>query len=163
MLKRSIALIVCFSLVGVTAAPAFVLPCCCKNLNKPPVAEKVGACCKSKPSLDTGVHSKKTHSCCATASRSEAPAALSDLGPDQSCISGNTIKKDCPICRCLEQMQIVALSGNVAPEINIRNSVGAPVVSAGLSLSDIACVSAAIADSDCRGAPIGLRTCSLRC
>ena len=67
------------------------------------------------------------------------------------------------MCRCLEQMQIVALSGTVAPEINIRNSVGIPVVSVVFSSSEIAYVSAPVADSDCRGAPIGLRTCSLRC
>lgn|GEM_PF-910295 len=155
-MKRSIALIVCFCLVGVTAAPGFALPCCCKKLSKPAVAEKAGACCKSKPSLDTASHSKKMPSCC-------APASLSDLRSGQSCCSGNTIKKDCPVCRCLEQMQIVALSGTVAPEINVRNSVGIPVVSAVLSLSEMACVSATIADSDCRGAPIGLLTCSLRC
>jgi hypothetical protein len=162
-LKRSIALIVCFCLVGVTAVPGFALPCCCKKLSKPAVAEKASACCKSKPSHHTASHSYKTQSCCASGSQHEAPAPLSDLGSDQSCRSGNTIKKECPICRCLEQMQIVALSGTVAPEINIRNSVGIPVVSAVLSLSEIACVSATIADSDCRGASIGLRTCSLRC
>lgn len=162
-MKRSIALIACFCLVGVTAAPGFTLPCCCKKLSKPVVAEKAGHCCKSKPSFETASHSKKAPPCCAAASRRQAPTALSKLGSDQTSSSGNTIKKECPICRCLEQMQIVALSGTVAPEINIRNSVGIPVVSAILPLSEIACVSATIADSDCRGAPIGLRTCSLRC
>jgi hypothetical protein len=163
MLKRSIALIVCFSLVGVTAAPGFALPCCCKNLSKPAVAEKASACCKSEHSLDTASHSEKARSCCATASRHEAPPALSDLGSGHSCCSGNTIRKDCPMCRCLEQMQIVALSGTVAPETSIRNSVGVPLVSAALSLSEIARVPATVADLECRGAPIGLRTCSLRC
>jgi hypothetical protein len=155
-LKRLIALIVCFCLVGVTAAPGFALPCCCKKLSKPAVAEKANTCCKSKPSLDTPSHSNKMRSCC-------APASLSDLGSDQSCSSGNTIKKDCPICRCLEQMQIVALSGTVVPEINIRNSLGVPVVSVVFSCAGIAHMSAPVADSECRGAPIGLRTCSLRC
>ena len=162
-MKRSLCLIVCISLIGVTAVPGFALPCCCKKPSKPAVAEKASPCCESKPSLDTASHSKKPRSCCAGGSHHEAPASLSDLGSDQSSCSSKTIKKECPICRCLEQMQVVALSGTIAPETNFRNSVGIPLVSAGLSLLETVFVSAAIADSDCRGAPIGLRTCSLRC
>jgi hypothetical protein len=162
-LKRSIALIVCFSLVGITAAPGFALPCCCKGLHKAAAVEKARTCCKSEGSLDSASHSKKMQSCCATGSPQQRPAPLSDLSSDQSCCSGNAIKKECRVCRCLEQMQVVALSETVTPEINVRDSVGIPVVSAVPSLSEIAFVSVNVADSDCRGTPIGLRTCSLRC
>jgi len=153
----------CFSLVGVTAAPGFALPCCCKGLHKAAVVEKAHPGFKSEGYLKPASDSKKMRSCCATGLPQQRPAPLSDLSSDQSCCPSNTIKKECRVCRCLEQMQVVALSETVTPEINIRHSVGIPVVSAVPSLSEIACVSAPVADSDCRGAPIGLRTCSLRC
>jgi hypothetical protein len=162
-LKRSIALILCCCLVGVTAMPAFALPCCCKGLAKHAVVEKPRPCCESKSPQDPGSNSKKMRPCCATGSGHVGPVSSSDSASDRSCCSGNTIKKECRVCRCLEQMQIVALSGTVTPESDIRNSIGVPVISTVFSSPDVAYVSTAVASSDCRGAPIGLRTCTLRC
>ncbi len=162
-MKRSIALIACCCLVGVTAMPAFALPCCCKGLSKPAVVEKARPCCKSESPLDSSSNSEKMRPCCATGSRHVGPASSSDSASHQSYPSGNTVKKECPVCRCLEQMQIVALSGTVTPESNIRNSIGIPIISAVFSSPEIAYVSTAATYSDCRGAPIGLRTCNLRC
>ncbi len=162
-MNRSIAIILCFSLVGVTAMPGFALPCCCRVMHKPALAEKSHPGCMSEGSFNSASNSKQMRSCCARGSMHEAPAPLSDLASNHSCCSANTIKKECPICRCLEQMQVVALAGTDTPEISVRNSVSIPVISMVFSSAEVACVTAPVADSDCRGAPIGLITCTLRC
>jgi hypothetical protein len=110
MLSRSIAIIVCLSLIGVTVLPASMIPCCCASKGDLCKTASAGprSCCAKGPS-DLAVSQGTAKSCCANIS-ADLPA----------CCSKQTVKKECPVCRCIEQMQIVALSGYSIDQSTIR-------------------------------------------
>ncbi len=160
-MKRIISLALCFSLLGVTAAPGYILPCCCKGMSKSAVAEKSRHCCKSQPSLDS-ISDSKPLPCCANRLAGQSQTYPPDSS-DQSCCSAKKLKKECPICRCLEQMQIVALSENVSLDVGVKHLVFVSSESVDLSATGLTWLSSALANSYSGAAPIGLKTCSLRC
>jgi hypothetical protein len=153
MLSRSIAVMACLSLIGMTILPASVIPCCCKNkdnLAQGTFAHPLSCCEKSSTIRTTSEGTVKP--CCAKNSV--------DL---QSCCSNRVIKKECPACRCLEQMQIIALSGYSVDGSTVRVPL--------LSIHDMAStpdVTLLIAANPIReegppGNPAFVRTCTLRC
>lgn len=137
-----------------TAVPASWLPCCCKfrPFEEPsippehtcyPVAAKTG--------------------CCGDMAVQTCPLCSRTAAEDGDCSAGNMLKKDCPGCRCAEQMQIVALSGYTTQETSL--SMGVAI--AGEAPEQIP-VTAASEFLLCPGdrppgvAPF-LQTCNLRC
>ena len=153
MLSRSIAVMACLSLIGMTILPASVIPCCCKN--KDNLAQGTFAhplsCCEKSSAVRTAT-AGIVKPCCAKNSV--------DL---QSCCSNRVVLPECLGCRCLEQMQIIALSGYSVDESTVRIPL--------LSIPDMASTSdltSRIAANPTRdegppGNPAFLRTCTLRC
>ena len=87
--KRFISSLVCICLIGITMVPSAYLPCCCNSrhaLGESPM--HVGCCAEHAPVMP----------CCAK------PHIV------KCCSPTSTIKAPCPVCRCIEQMQIVAIS-----------------------------------------------------
>lgn len=149
MLSRLIIIISCISLVGVTAVPASLIPCCCKTKAPHKCCTGKSASGASTGNMMCGMPAK-AKSCCAKDHSS-------------TCCPQNTIKKDCPNCRCLEQMQIVTLSGQSDNEHTIRISALAVVQSAAVPLVGIEVPTDSGAVTVSRGVPLSLRTCTLRC
>ncbi len=92
----------------------------------------------------------KTKSCCAK-------------DPSDKCCPEKVIKKECPNCRCLEQLQIVTLSGHSDNEHSIRISALAAVESATSPSLGIEVPADLVPITDLRGIPLSLQTCTLRC
>jgi len=101
MLKRSLAIFVCISMVGLTAVPASWLPCCCKSKAKAGHIQKsVVSSSTNKARFSSPGTLAAVHTCCST-----------KANPAASCEARQVLKKSCPGCRCLEQMQIVTVAG----------------------------------------------------
>jgi hypothetical protein len=151
MLSRLVIIITCVSLVWATIVPASSIPCCCKSIQanyreqcgiSGPSAEAVPACCSKTVA--------KAPSCCAT-----KPVQV-------SCATG-TLREECPQCRCVQQLQIVALSGYTAIETNVRLSA-VTFAAAGHSSDIQPSYMAGIGpEVDCRDIVVSLQTCTLRC
>jgi len=151
MFKRSLAILVCVSLLGVTAAPASWLPCCCKSKAKAGHVEKSGpSCCAKKAQSASPGALTAVHNCCSAKANQTASCAKMAL------------KKACPGCRCIEQMQIVALSG--------QSSQDSSAVVATMPTDAVALIPIEPGVSEFQltsSAPPGmstlLKTCTLRC
>ncbi len=163
-LHRSIALILCFCLIGVTAVPAAYLPCCCKASCKSAMNEQVRPCCKNHQVHDQASAPKpKARPCCAMGTQvalTTGTCQFSESG--EACPS--KVVKQCPFCRCLEQMQIVALSSGSTlfetvtrvPDVAWASAVEVqPMVTARLSEFGPTYQS--------HSSSISLLTCTLRC
>jgi hypothetical protein len=151
MLTRLVIIVTCISLIGVTIVPASSIPCCCKSAHtnfrgqsgiSHPATKAVSTCCSRGPA--------KVRSCCATK-------------VDQATCANGTVRGECPKCRCLEQLQIIALSGYSAlgtiirvPALNV--AITTPL--AGITSPGMAALAP---EADCRDIVVGLQTCSLRC
>jgi hypothetical protein len=149
MLSRLIIIISCISLVGVTVVPGSLIPCCCKAKGQHNCSME-----KSAPRCSTGnmmcAMPVKAKSCCAKT-------------PSKTCCPQKTIKPECPNCRCLEQLQILTLSGQNDNEHSIRISVFAAVQSAVAPLVGMEVPTDSGAVTISRGMPLSLQTCTLRC
>jgi hypothetical protein len=150
MPSRLVVIILCVSLVGVTVVPASSIPCCCKSMHATRAdrngisgdrAEMGPACCTAG--------AVKARSCCA--------------GKLVSSCSKRIVRAECPRCRCLEQMQIVALSGYTAFENTVRVPPVTFVALVELSSLGPSNIVGLVPETDCRDVLINLRTCTLRC
>jgi hypothetical protein len=106
MLKRLITIFSCICMVGVTVLPASAVPCCCRQAGKP-------NCCEE--------HQAKALPGCCHEAREQTLA-------DECCRSSvdqTNIDQKCPRCRCLEEMQIVTLSGYQAYTVPERPNFSA--------------------------------------
>lgn len=100
--SRFIAAIVGICLLGFTSIPGAYFPCCCKTSCKVMVERQAPSCCKQQ---------QPVRSCCA---------------------SERSVKAKCPHCRCLEQLQTVAI-----PTVNLhQNTVRLPVIPVASPLLD---------------------------
>lgn len=163
-MSRSIALILCFSLVGATVAPGAYLPCCCKKACEPAIKEQPRQCCKTEPSLDPASRLQGGRLCCGTHSPQHTQSVSSYPSSEyKACCSSKMMKKECPACRCLEQMQIVALSGTPTGQATVRTSAVIPLTAVEFPTTAADPATELISELDCRGAPVNLRTCNLRC
>ncbi len=147
MLSRLLVIITCVSLVGVTVVPASAIPCCCnKSMHSRGMsrakAEMSAVCCPES--------ADKAHSCC--------HGKL-----ETACRSKKIVRQNCPRCRCLEQLQIIALSGYAPTENNIRVSTVTLATVAPMPFTDFDKSAVVMPSSDCRDPIISLRTCTLRC
>ncbi len=149
MLSRFIIIISCISLVGVTVVPASLIPCCCKAKGSHNCVIE-----RSAPRCPTGnmmcAMPVKAKSCCSKTS-------------SKTCCPQKTIKPECPNCRCLEQLQIVTLSGSNDNEHTIRISAFAAIQSATVALVQIGVPTDSAVVTVSRGVPLSLQTCTLRC
>lgn len=109
-MKRAVVILSCLALVGVTLMPACYVPCCCKTPYASAEA-KTPACCQAvrNDALPSSAASaagspdrpvRAMHACCS--GQVSEPAGCCDT------MAGAKI---CSNCRCLEQLQIVALPG----------------------------------------------------
>ncbi len=151
MLSRLLTIITCISLIGVTIVPASSIPCCCKFMH----ANYAGQSDISGSMVETGPAccsrgAVKAHSCCST---NTAQA---------SCSKGH-IKQVCPRCRCLEQLQIVALSGYTAIETSVRLSALTFAAAVLTSVARPSLMAGLAPEANCRDIVISLQTCTLRC
>ncbi|MEJ2716222.1 MAG: hypothetical protein P8182_03655 [Deltaproteobacteria bacterium] len=130
--SRFIAAIVGICLLGFTAIPGAYFPCCCKTGCKVLAERQAPSCCKPQ---------EPVKSCCT---------------PDRS------VKPGCPYCRCLEQLQTVAI-----PTVNLhKNTVRLPVALAASPLPVISSWHANDAEATLLGyedlpSEILLKTCML--
>jgi hypothetical protein len=151
MLSRLVIIITCISLVGVTIVPASSIPCCCKSIQ----ANYRDQCGISGLRAETGP------TCCSK-TVAKAPSCCSTEAVQASCAKG-LVRDECPQCRCVQQLQIVALSGYTAIETSVRLSAvtfAAVAESSGIQPSHMAGI---VAEVDCRDIVISLQTCTLRC
>ena len=101
--SRFIAAIVSVCLLGFTAIPGAYFPCCCKDRCKVLAERQAPSCCAQQ---------EPVRDCCHT---------------DRS------LKSQCPHCRCLEQLQTVAI-----PTVNFyQNTVRLPMVPAASSFTEL--------------------------
>ena len=98
MLSRLLVIITCVSLVGMTVVPASAIPCCC---NKSMHSKKM-----------SGAKAQMSPACLPESADKALPCCHGKLV--KACCSTKVIRQKCPKCRCLEQLQIVALSGYAA-------------------------------------------------
>ncbi len=91
MLKRIIIVFSCICMIGMTIAPSSALVCCCK-------AHQHG---KS----DAAAHPRDVPPCCRGAQEQDAAVCKVSTGEPQ-------FQQQCPRCRCIEQLQIVAVCGS---------------------------------------------------
>jgi hypothetical protein len=151
MLSRLVIIITCISLVGVTIVPASSIPCCCKSMHanyrdqigsSDLRAETGPACCSRTPA--------KARSCCST------------NVVQASCAKG-FVRGECPQCRCVQQLQIIALSGYTAIETSVRLSAVTFAAAGHLSAIQPSYMAGIVPEVDCRDIVISLQTCTLRC
>lgn len=142
MIRNRFAVTIVFiALLGFTLTPHAYFPCCCKG---------VGKVCQGLPS---GFQPEKpVKQCCAQATNRDA------------CPVNDTVKADCPNCRCLEQYQIVVLTGPGAgdPTVRIPAAGVLPAFSAGLADINDRRVQPARNEFP-PGTAIRLKTCTLLC
>lgn len=151
MLSRSIAIIACLSLVGVSLVPASLVPCCCKAKFNAQHASSTPSC-NHCPATGAARSASAVPACCANQS-AELPS---------SC-AGNVVKSDCPRCRCLEQLQIVALSPVSSDQLPVR-ILSAAVVGEAVSVTSQTDGGLPIVSAQGPpGNPAFLKTCALRC
>jgi hypothetical protein len=111
VLHRSIAIILCFSLVGITVIPAAYVPCCCKTSCKTVLSKQARSCCNSGATVLPAVTAEtKARPCCGMAAQAMAVPGTCPFSESGGACPSKVVKQECPVCRCLEQMQVVALS-----------------------------------------------------
>jgi hypothetical protein len=163
MLRRVTSILLCFSLLGLTVLPAAYLPCCCKAAMKPKPL-KVASCCSHYKPQTQGcglVAQARTMACCESG---VGPSSLQDrMAKGSFHCAGKVLNKTCPICRCLEQMQIVAIAGSQTHETVVRVAAAA-LPSAVVPMSELPLKSVEVAPQGERpGIAVTLQTCSFRC
>lgn len=110
-MHRTIAIILCFSLIGVTVIPAAYLPCCCKTAGTSVSNKEARSCCNRGPTVVPAVTDEaRPGTCCDAASKSMTALGTCPHSEAAGPCPHRVVKQECPVCRCLEQMQIVALS-----------------------------------------------------
>lgn len=150
MLSRLVIIVTCVCLIGVTIVPASSVPCCCKSHTG-----FMGPHGISAATADTGAASCargmiKARSCC--------PDKLA-----QASCSQEVVKQECPRCRCIEQLQIVALSGYAAFETSVR--LPAVTLAAATPFPMVDSIKTIGTGQEAGGHEIviSLQTCTLRC
>jgi hypothetical protein len=148
MLNRSIIIITCICMLGVTVVPAAAIPCCCKS---------AAPCAKHSSGKPTGVMASccsqmpvKAKSCC------EKPAM-------KSCCAGKTVKAPCGVCRCLEQLQVLALTGYVVYDSTMRTASSAIIEASPELVCQSPAISSPLETPTPHSLQINLQTCNLRC
>lgn len=149
MLRRVITITICMCLVGVTAVPASLLPCCCTFKQ---ITLTAGASC---PACANGKAGKVTlpapeRSCC----DSEVVAA-------RPCCSVNKIGQNCGQCRCREQMQIIAVSEHSVYQPTFEQSLLDDAARASVASDGLAEIRIAPTKSASRNIVLIFQTCSL--
>ncbi len=165
VLHRSIAIILCLSLVGVTVIPAAYVPCCCKTSCKTTLNKQVRSCCNSGATVVPAVPTEaKSRPCCGMASQSMSVPGTCPFSESAEACPNKVVKQECPVCRCLEQMQIVALSsGSTLSETftKVTFTAWAPVTA--FQLSPAPSFGEIVSVGQEHISSINLLTCSLRC
>lgn len=155
MVSRLLVILVCISLLGVTVLPASLLPCCCKFERATVLRETPSSACPlhtlNKP-ISTGPTARR--SCCSALNIQEQASTA-------SCCFQKVLRGPCGKCRCLEQMQIVALSGYSTAQIPSKVLVVADAFVAAPSFASRYTISVPVADAYPPTLVVILKTCTL--
>ncbi len=117
MLNRTLIFIVCISMVGVTVLPASLLPCCCKFEGvKMRTQGAFTGCPLHKASRPVLPQTPRQGSCCSDRQ------IVEETAQPTCCSQQVSLQKPCGKCRCLEQMQVVTLSGYSVGQVNMRTT-----------------------------------------
>lgn len=149
MLNRSIVIISCICMLGVTVLPAAAIPCCCKSVHK--------SCGKHSPEQPAGT----TAGCCS--GMPVKAKSCCEKPPIETCCSGKTIEAPCGVCRCLEQLQIVALNGYQPYDSTMRTPSMALISVSPKVVSPPQAVSPSLLGPSLHSLLLDLQTCNLRC
>lgn len=155
MVSRSLVILVCVSLIGVTVLPASLLPCCCKFERATVFRESPGSACPlhnvNEP-VSNGPTARR--SCCSAVS-------IQDRASTATCCFPKVLKEPCGKCRCLEQMQIVALSGYSPPQLPTKILLVAHAPVAASSFASRYTLLVQVADAYPPTLVVILKTCTL--
>ena len=141
--SRFAIIITALSLLGFTLTPHAYFPCCCKGGGKTAQPAGPAPCCPVQ---------KPVKSCCAGANSVA------------TCTADDTLTRNCPTCRCLEQMQVPVLTGPNAGDTTTRVFAALPASALPNSLTAFADAAEVARMSDGPpGMAILLKTCTLVC
>ena len=85
-------------------------------------------CCATHKSQEAARNKLARRSCCPLAQASSQPTCHSNENAKQSMLGKQVIAKTCPGCKCISELQIVAIPGFTLSEKTYRLSDMAPVV-----------------------------------
>lgn len=165
MSRSFIAIALCFSVMGMTVVPAKYMPCCCKAARRSVGADTApGRCCAMAVNTDADAQERGAHdSCHAMQARSARAVCCGHAQASRSMKAGTVISGPCHGCRCIQEMQIVALPGFAVTEKTYR------VAEIGVPVAEMPCLAPAaqwagsLPESGFPGIVITLQTCSFRC
>lgn len=149
MRSRSLIIISCIFMLGMTVLQASAVPCCCKT--------RSGHACAKHASSS---HVKDTKKACSHMAHSEATSNLTNqTGPEKRSLT--TISHT---CRCLHLSAIVALASGKAYDSSIRRLLSAALaVQSPVSYCQPVLQIETFPDLDSRNISIHIATCTLRC
>jgi len=90
--SRFINILICFCLLGYTLLPQALIPCCCTSQPQPSNLSKSPSCCAVEP-VKTDCSSRM------------------QMMENSSCPPKLVLGSACPLCRCLQSMQVEVVSG----------------------------------------------------
>jgi hypothetical protein len=165
VLHRPLAIILCFSLIGVTVIPAAYVPCCCKTSCKTVLSKQARSCCNSGATVVPAVRAEaKSRPCCGMAAQAMPVAGTCPYSESEEACPNKVVKQECPVCRCLEQMQIVALSsGSALSETFTKVTFAAWAPATAFQLVPAPNFGEIVSVGQEHLSSINLLTCSMRC
>lgn len=150
---QSVAIIVSLCMMGMTVIPSSLIPCCCKSTDCSALrVETRGKCCSAPSGAGLGQIASEKRTCCST-----------DPVESVSCCPSQSIKPDCPTCRCLEKMQVVALSGYSVYVSTEKTQPAFQTIAAANSLEFVQSASVRPIEVSPPGVDRLTITCALRC
>ncbi len=165
MSRSFIAIALCFSVMGMTAVPARYMPCCCKGAGRNLRTEAVRTtCCPVAVKTDETADKRRGHHACSANQKSSPPAVCCQHAQaTRSMFAGEAITGPAHNCRCIQEMQIVAIPGFAVSEKAYRLiEVNAPVAETP-TITPAERRTESLTESGFPGIVITLQTCSFRC
>jgi hypothetical protein len=165
MSRSIIAIALCLSVVGMTVVPAGYMPCCCKGARNILGTITVSSpCCQAAVKTEqTATQQSAPHSCCATPKDSPQTTCCGHSQSNTSCLAVKVIEGPCHNCRCIAQMQIVALPGFAVSEKTYRPAEMTAPVAELPSMTPAERWAESLPECGSPGIVITLQTCSFRC
>ena len=165
MSRSFIAIALCFSVMGMTVVPARYMPCCCKGARRTlgTEATHMGCCPASTKTDQTAEKRSSHHSCQASHKNSVAAACCGHAQANRPMVAGQSFAAPCHSCRCIQEMQIVALPGFAVSEKTYRLTEIAASIAEMPTLTPAERWAESLPECGYPGIVITLQTCSFRC
>jgi hypothetical protein len=165
MSRAILSIALCFSVLGMTVIPSGYMPCCCKGARHAlkANADDASPCRVAVKTEETGEKHRSHRSCCATPKETPQETCCGHKQAQQHRAMGKVISSPCHKCRCIEEMQIVAIPGVALSEKSYRLSELAIPVAEILTITPVERWIATLQECASPGIVITLQTCSFRC